>query len=57
MSTCNDADPYKHVNFVKFYSYLFNPLKLFEYLLQKNIDFYPLLLKSTILTTINETKM
>ena len=35
MSTCNDADPYKHVNFVKFYSYLFNPLKLFEYLLQK----------------------
>ena len=47
----------EHIHLAQLYPYLSNPLKLFEYLLQKNIDFYPFLLKSTILTTINEANM
>ena len=37
---CIDTDPYNHIGLVKFHTCLFNPSKLFEYLFQKNIDFY-----------------
>ena len=62
----NDLNPYSNYDLVKFYTHFFNPLNFYEYLLQKNIDFYeegikhieirenPALFKIAALAALNE---